>query len=193
MKANGVWDGVVERKKNQAFIGTRPEKPPDGCFNCGGDHWLDKCPKPLDQARVDAKRRAYRTSHPRRQGKGGKRRQGNGNRSTQQQANVTSPSAPAQPTSAPKPKHISAEDGTPLILNRKGNYVLDQKRWDKLSDKLVTLATESKVPAPAANPSTQTSGQGGGLGASANLGLMIVMRHESIINDPSQRADPIFT
>ena len=49
LKANGVWDGIVDRKSNQAFVGTRPEKPPDGCFNCGGDHWLDKCPRPIDQ------------------------------------------------------------------------------------------------------------------------------------------------
>ena len=165
LKVNGIWDGIVESKKNKAFVRlppprSRPDKPPEGCFNCGENHWLDQCPKPIDQAKVDAKRREYRTKHPRRHGKVGKHRQNNGSGSTQTQANVK---LPAQPTSDPKPKHISGEDGPPLILNRKGNYVLDQKRWDKLSEMLATLAKESKVPAPAAPPSssTQTSGQGG--------------------------------
>ena len=93
-------------------------------------------------------------------------------------------------SSAPKPKHISAEDGTPLILNRKGNYVLDQKRWDKLSDKLIAaLATESKVPAPAADPSTQTSGQGGGLGASANVSAAGSQNGQRHVTFSDQKSD----
>ena len=56
LKASGVWDGVVS-KRSQACNLTRSNLSPSSssnakilCWNCGGPHHLDDCPKPVDQA-----------------------------------------------------------------------------------------------------------------------------------------------
>ena len=67
LKASGVWDGVAS-KRSKACNLTRSNLSPSSssntkisCWNCGGSHHLDDCPKPVDQARADKARRAYRT------------------------------------------------------------------------------------------------------------------------------------
>ena len=76
---------------------------PDGysCWNCGGRHWLRDCPKPRDEARIERARQQNRTSTP----------------------------AQRPQRFRGKPRHKTSSDGKPLILNKNGFYVLDQKRW----------------------------------------------------------------
>ena len=159
LKATGVWDGIVDKKKNQAYTNSgtphtgRPEKPPGGCLNCGSpNHWLDQCPQPKDQARIDANRKKYFETHPRARGsRGGGRRRRNGNSNSNSgntaQANTVTNTVTTPTNTSSLPKHISAENGVPLILNKQGNYVIDQKRYTNFINQAVA-ALGGGTPAP---------------------------------------------
>ena len=74
------------------------------CFNCGKKCGfpLDKCPAPRDEARIEAKRKAHRAKKA------------------------------AQRSGSSRPRHMVARDGKhkgrPLVLNKKGVYVIDSAK-----------------------------------------------------------------
>ena len=50
------WTGINAKLQETSFIAdTKGFK----CFNCGGDHSLDKCPVPKDDAQIKANRKLY--------------------------------------------------------------------------------------------------------------------------------------
>ena len=144
LKQSGIWDGAVKRppgaftnKSNPSRALTMtPVGPPHGsstsapppspqrtpkCWNCGGDHLLDKCTRPWDQNQIDQARQRYfawrRTRGP--------------------------------------PHHKTGADGKPLILNKNGFYVLDQRWWHETHP--TTTSTEAS-PSGTSPPSPSQSG-----------------------------------
>ena len=116
LKHSGQWDGVLKRSQAHAAVPSGPrvsrhvdcsKPPPPGyiCFNCGGHHWLIRCEKPLVQARIETnKQKFFAAKH-----------------------NSTSDSS----RSGGKPQYRVGEDGKPLVLNKNGACVLDQKKAKK--------------------------------------------------------------
>ena len=123
MKASGEW---LKPSKKTAFTGEVPQTSDKKktyviiCWNCGGQHLLKECPKPKDENRIQAARKKFRA-------KLNERRKGRSSGST-------------------PPKRKTGEDGKPMILNKKGVYVLDQKAYK------------------ASLSQTSSGGQGGGTG-----------------------------
>ena len=70
------------------------------CWNCGKNHRLRDCPLPRDEAKIEAEVLAFR-----------KRR-------AERRKNAPD---------GDKPKNKLSDDGKPLVLNKKGYYVADQK------------------------------------------------------------------
>ena len=116
LKHSGQWDGVLKRSQAHTAVPSGPrvsrhvdysKPPPPGyiCFNCGGHHWLLRCKKPLVQARIETnKQKFFAAKH-----------------------NSTSDSS----RSGGKPQYRVGEDGKPLVLNKNGACVLDQKKAKK--------------------------------------------------------------
>ena len=141
LKHSGQWDGVLKRSQAHAAVpsgapATRvtdySKPPPPGyiCFNCGGHHWIVKCDKPHDQAKIEANKKKFLAS--KRSGSSSSSRSGG------------------------KPKHRVGEDGEPLILNKKGAYVLDQKKWRALKLSVASDATPSSAPASSVSTSSSS-------------------------------------
>ena len=63
------------------------------CFNCGGDHFLSQCPKPIDPVCVEKAKQEFLA---------------------QKKASFGY---------TPKPQHKFAKDGHKLTLNEKGLYI----------------------------------------------------------------------
>ena len=143
LKQSGIWDGAVKRPPG-AFTGkstssraltSTPAGPPRGphasappasqrtpkCWNCGGDHLLDKCTRPRDQSRIDQARQRYFAW---------RRTRGS-------------------------PRHKTGSDGKPLILNKNGFYVLDQRRW---REQHPTNTSNEASPGGTSPPSPSQSG-----------------------------------
>ena len=83
-----------------------------------------KCDKPHDQAKIEANKKKFNAA--KKSGSSGSSRSGG------------------------KPKHRVGEDGKPLILNKNGAYVLDQKKakkWRALQLSVASDATPSSAPA----------------------------------------------
>ena len=105
---NDGWDAPKGKRALNAQANTnggkgkgkRPYQPPV-CFNCGGSHFLNQCKAPRDKAKIDAAREKF-------------------NRERNQRKSQSSD------RSERKPKMIN---GQPMILNKKGVYVLDQKTY----------------------------------------------------------------
>ena len=108
LKHSGVWDGVVHKSRALTYHPSPTTTTPSNgstnghnsnttlrCWNCNGDHHLKDCPKPLDQAKIDAARARFRASR----------------------------------RSRGKTKCGTGSDGKPLVLNKNGFCVLDQKAW----------------------------------------------------------------
>jgi hypothetical protein len=127
MKASGEW---LKPSKKTAFTGEVPHSGDKKktyvivCWNCGGQHLLKECPKPKDESRIQAARKKFKEKLSELKKK---RRKG----------------------STP-PQRKTGEDGKPMILNKNGVYVLDQKAYK---------ASLSRTPAI-----TSGGGQGGGTG-----------------------------
>ena len=132
LKHTGEWDGLV--KKSQAHLrapipnpgshnannpqaGTDASSTDISCWNCGGAHHLNDCPKPRDQAKIDAARQRFR----------------------------------ALRRSRGKPKHKTGPDGKPLVLNKNGYYVLDQRKWREMQPQPAQESTSSNTSSPTAN------------------------------------------
>jgi hypothetical protein len=124
LKVSGEWDvPTTTRAKSYNTVAntsgsTSGDKPSfeRSCWNCGSkDHMLNDCTKPRDEAKVTKARQQFRA-----------RRQPNnqGSRRTQ-------------------PQH-KRMNGKPMILNKKGAYVLDQK---KVQDKRKKGQLESALSA----------------------------------------------
>jgi hypothetical protein len=136
LKASGIWAGgktgaafPAETAPPQA---NRPRKP--RCWNCGDEHLLKDCPKPHDQAKIDAARKRFLNW-----------RRSRGQRTGKPNAN--------QANGKP-PKYTTSSDGKPMILNRNGAYVLDQKKYKALRE---TLASSSSPPSATSVPSSTSS------------------------------------
>jgi hypothetical protein len=123
MKASGEW---LKPSKKTAFTGEVPQTSDKTktfviiCWNCGGQHLLKECPKPKDENRIQAAWKKFRA-------KLNERRKGRSSGST-------------------PPKRKTGEDGKPMVLNKNGVYVLDQKAYK------------------ASLSQTSSGGQGGGTG-----------------------------
>ena len=131
------------RGKGAQALLAGPPKPPV-CWNCEGPHHSKECPKPMNQALFDANKAKWQAARDAaRSGKpaGGNRRH-----------NRRAP---------PTHKFV---DGKPMVLNKKGVYVLDQAKLqhdkkkaaiiDSLATSLVSLDGGGVAPAstPAATP-----------------------------------------
>ena len=138
------------------------------CFNCGSpDHCYDKknpglCPLPCNEQRYNAAKKRFYDSPSNSRGNGGKprrqRRSSVQQSSGQAQANVGQFS---QSTSQQAPstllKFISREDGTPMILNKQGNYAVATKRYQAFINKIAagvpdTPPASPLLPKPALKP-----------------------------------------
>lgn len=112
LKHSNAWD-VPDAAKAKALVSSSSDPTPQSskprpkykCFNCGSeDHLLSDCPKPKDQAKIESNKKSFSDGKRRAPGKGGKPR---------------------------KPKTSTGKDGTPMVLNKKGTYVMDQKKVSK--------------------------------------------------------------
>ncbi|CAB9525582.1 unknown protein [Seminavis robusta] len=80
--------------------------PPLKCWNCGSpDHMMPKCPKPKDESRIAKARKAFLDAKKK-----------SGNSSKDKHSRLTKMS----------------EDGKPLIQNKHGQFVLNQKVWKEM-------------------------------------------------------------
>ena len=138
MSASGEW---ANPSRPAAFPASVNQWKPGNCFNCGSDqHMQHDCPHPLNQATIDANKKAlaeWRKAHPRKSGSGGGRGSGRGsaggrgrgnNRGSDRgrgRGNSNSNSLNG------KPLRKFASDGKPLKLNEHGLYVIDLARWHK--------------------------------------------------------------
>ena len=122
LKQTGHWD-VPKAARARAYFGNGPSSIPnksptmDGktCWNCGSpSHLLPDCPKPFDKAMVDKNRQRFFDS---RNKKGGFR-----------------------PTNRPPFKRVN---GKPMIMNKKGAYVLNQKQY-KLEQRKASANSKKK-------------------------------------------------
>ena len=135
MKVANKWHGTGSGKA-AAFAAQTPDRsttssvqrPKRRCFGCGKDtHLLPDCPEPRDEARIAKNRAAFQKANPR----NGSSRKG--------------------------PLHKTSSDGKPLIRNKLGAYVLDQKQVRKekeTADLLQTLTDSSADSSPPTTPST---------------------------------------
>ena len=131
MKSTGQWDGIVSRR-SKAFVTLVPRALPAAstqssteviCWNCGGRHHLKDCTRPKDQGRIDRARERFNAA-----------RRGSGGRTPAQSRYKTGPG------------------GKPLILNKNGYCVLDQRRWRSRQRANLAQHTSTPVvatPAPA--------------------------------------------
>jgi hypothetical protein len=112
LKVSGEWDvPKASRAKSYNAVGSPGGTTPGykqpferTCWNCGSkDHMLNDCTRPRDEAKVTKARQQFRARRP--------------------------PNSQGQRRPQPQHKKI---DGKPMILNKKGAYVLDQK---KIQDK----------------------------------------------------------
>lgn len=82
-----------------------PRKPTIRCWNCSGPHPLTECDKPKDQAKIDAARKAFaKAKRERRAASKGK-----------------------ESSNQPPARERKIVNGKPMIKNKKGVFVLDQK------------------------------------------------------------------
>ena len=110
LKATGVWDEMTRKRGKACALMPNPNSKGATtyavlCWNCGKPHHLKDCKLPIDQAKVDKARAAFRS----------KRKNSTSNKTNG------------------KPRFKSGSDGKPLVLNKKGACVLDQKKWRALS------------------------------------------------------------
>jgi hypothetical protein len=127
---------------------------PGACFNCGAmDHLLKDCPKPRNDAIIEANLQAmkdYKKLHQTKDkssdrppgrggghGRGRDRGRGRGR---------------GRGGDSSRPRHKLTKDGKPLRLNPQGNYVLDQHKWhlmqnEQAVERLTTLLSQSGGPA----------------------------------------------
>ena len=96
-------------------------RPKRRCFGCGKDtHLLPDCPEPRDETRIAKNRAAFQKANP-------------------------YPRSGSTTGSNRGPQHKTSSDGRPLIRNKLGAYVLDQKqiRKEKEAADLLTKLSES--------------------------------------------------
>ena len=122
MKSEHRWD-VPEASKAAALLSGKPagkpagprdasRKPPLTCWNCGEKgHGVPDCPKPRDEAKIEAAKKKFRERKPKKieKGKGG------------------TPGAPKFDKDKFKGFTIQDAQGRPMKINKKGNPVLDAK------------------------------------------------------------------
>lgn len=132
LKRSGHWD--VPKNKTKGYnVQRQPPKPlnPDyKCWNCGKGHRLNECPEPRNQARIEAERTKFRANR----GNKGSRPSG------------------GRPPRRPQFKKV---DGKPMILNKNGVYVLDQKKIRTEQKKArvdAAMKALSEKPKPTENP-----------------------------------------
>ncbi len=132
LKSAGKWDKYTS-KKGSYFSGQLPAmtprtpgntpqrkpKPGQRCWNCGSDkHLLPDCPKPRDENKIDANRKKFLE----------------GKKSTRRPFK-SKPKGTSSPPSTKMGMTAVSSDGKPLILNKNGVYVLDQKAWKSTKSK----------------------------------------------------------
>ena len=125
--ASNLYHGMQSKwntgKRGAAFNANHNQehRPKGTCFNCGGDHMLTDCTKPRYDSKIAKARQAFldkRKQHRSHAGPKGRH-----------------------------PKHKTAKDGTPLIRNRNGAYVVDQKK-----KKALTAGTDDDKSKSSAKP-----------------------------------------
>jgi hypothetical protein len=133
--ARGKDKGKTTGAYNANLQANPPLRPPPICWNCEGPHHLKDCTQPHNKAQIDANKAKWQAAHD------GRRR-------------------PGSNSSNHKPKH-KVVDGKPMILNKKGAYVLDSAKIQKakkaealvenFAASLVSLTGSAggNVPAPA--------------------------------------------
>ena len=129
---------------------------------------------PFHQQRFDANRKKFYEQFPNTRGKGGRSSRSRGHTARPQaNANANAVTPPATSTTTPKPKYISGEDGIPMVLNKLGNYVVDQKRYKTLITNVVKSIPEATSSTSQATP----AGASGNLGSAApNVDLAAAIR-----------------
>ena len=126
-------------KRSKGYNATsdgRKEKYKPVCWNCGGDHHLKECSVPKDKAKIKAakdkflaqrKEREKSSSHGRGQSRGRGRGRSRGPRPIQEDCQGDINGSGAHAATSDRPTKVG-DDGTPLILNCKNQYVPDQKK-----------------------------------------------------------------
>lgn len=117
------------------------------CWNCGGNHPVQDCDKPHDPDKIAAARKAFydrknsnNGGRGRRNGNQGRGRRQGGGRDNQQSDN--------------RQRKIG-DDGTPLVMNVKGEFVPDQKKIQEQKHAEQQQVLEAAI--AEAEESTQTS------------------------------------
>ena len=142
LKRSGHWD-VPQSSKAKSYISNSGGTPYNSksnmnyhCWNCGKpDHRLNDCTAPRDEARIERERTQFRAK---RGNSGGGGRGGRFDRN-------------------PRRPPFKKMDGKPMVLNRKGAYVLDQKkvqsqRKQTRVDQALAALNGPTRPAPAPPP-----------------------------------------
>jgi len=160
MTSSKLWLIPPQTKKKAltaAPPGTTPPTTPGGaprtfkCFNCGGDHLVTACKKPIDEAKVEAARRDYIKNHPRNRRSGGPGRGQGGRGGRGGRGGPPRRAAVAQPE-----RERTVIDGQPHIKNSKGVFVLDQKKVREIQQQERDARLAAEV-AAAVSDSTSTS------------------------------------
>ena len=136
MKIDNKWHGTGSAKAasftaHDRTASSSVPKPKRRCFGCGKDtHLLPDCPEPRDETRIAKNRAAFQKANP------------------------------YQCSGANRgPQHKTSSDGKPLIRNKLGAYVLDQKQLRKEKEAADLLSTLSESSSESVAPHTVTSSQ----------------------------------
>ena len=125
------------------------------CFNCGGDHLLPDCKAPRNESKIEANRKAFNESKGRSSnnyGRGGRGRGRGGGRGGR--------------GGGRGPRRTKVVNGTPLVMNKNGAYVLDTAANKKLKEEkekakndaraviesALTAGLQAQAPAPTPTP-----------------------------------------
>ncbi|KAG7369917.1 hypothetical protein IV203_027663 [Nitzschia inconspicua] len=134
-----VWSAHVKSTKPPGGVMTTSTPPT--CFNCGGQHHVDSCPQPIDQAKVERQKQKYRNNQRKRHStKGNGTNKKNSNNSTKndgrstQNANTSGPSTARAPDSRFRPPVNDKETHRFIWTKARGNQPYQwnptKNRWD---------------------------------------------------------------
>lgn len=138
------WTGQYHKANETGFTAQTEIK----CWNCGGDHTLKQCPKPLNEARIKQAKKAFWDSREKGTGRGGRGRgrgRGKGRGGRGRGRGKSKWPAP------PKQRQFNR-----LKINDKWHYYhFNQKKWlecddqtDAANEKFVAKAEEAQVAQP---------------------------------------------
>jgi hypothetical protein len=171
MKADKTWTApdATPKAGGAAFTAEGYVRPDPICFNCDGAHLLPNCEKPRDEDKIAAAKAKWTLAHPWRGGGGGRgggRGRGRGGRGRGDRGGGRGRSwrggRGRGDDSTSRQRVTKIENGQPMVLNKKGAFVLDSKAIQATKSvehdtKLVTEALKLlSVPVPPVIDTNQT-------------------------------------